>query len=570
MESEDTPPLNTKVLRTSASLSGPLPMQISRPVKRLLIVVGVTAAVVIAALFSIDPMVERAVRSVLARAELSGYNVNFDRLHTNVVERRLLLTGLTVSPSEELLANDSVMRFSISADTVELHGVELRKLVLLKILHVGRISVNRPIVKHSYASRERSTEEEAEREAEKQNAATEQIDLSFVRLDTLLVTHGSGTSTDRGGGRADLSVQHLDLFATGLKVTQNESGKILFSQGRTQLALDGIQLGMDPFYTLAIGSVRLQLPADSLHVTDIRLIPEVEPGQYHEQVDRQIELYSLNIDTAIFLGFDLERNLQVGAISAKHVLVAGMEFSIHRDKSIPMGPFKYQPLPSHILLDLPIPLSIDTIVGRNAKVSYSERTERGAAYGTIVFTEINAMITGLDNRYHLEPPTLHLLGTARLAGYGQAKLDMRLPMDPKKATVQLHAELRNVPFEVVNRMTDKLVKVKATAGRIHRVDMHMNGDDKSASGTVEAQYEDLHLELNSSVSSSKALTLLANTVVRKTNMPEDRRYRKGEFTVDRNRDKSVFNFLWLGMREGMMDVMLPPLLMKERKKQRAK
>ncbi len=542
-------------------------MQISRRTKRLLIIVGVTAAVVTAALYSIDPLVERAVRNVLDKAELSGYDVNFDRLHTNVLERRLMITGLSVSPSEELLANDSVMRFTIAADTVALHGVELRKLIFLKILHVGRISVNRPIVKHSYASRERSAQEGSE---EEDKPETEPTGLSFVRLDTLVVTHGSGTSTDRGGGRADLSVQHLDLFSTGLKVTQNDSGKIVFSQSRTQLALDGIQLGMDPFYTLAIGSVRLQLPADSLHVTSIRLIPEVEPGQYHKQVDHQIELYALNIDTAIFLGFDLERNLQVGAISAKRVLIAGMEFTIHRDKSIPMGPFKHQPLPSHIFLDLPIPLSIDTIVGRNAKVSYSERTERGAAYGTILFTEINATVTGLDNTYHRIPPTLRLLGTARLAGYGQAKLDMRLPMDPKKATVQLHAELRNVPFEVVNRMTDKLVKVKATAGRIHLVDMHMKGDDMSASGTVAMQYEDLHLELNSSVSGSKALTLLANTVVRKTNMPKDRRYRKGEFTVDRNRNKSVFNFLWLGMREGMMDVMLPPVLTKEIKKKRAK
>lgn len=546
-------------------------MPISRRAKRLLIVVSATAAVIAGALFSIDLLVERAVRSVLARAELSGYNVNFDRLHTKVAERHLLLTGLTITPSKELLDNDSAMRFTIAADTVALHDVKLRELVLMRILHVGRISVNRPIVKHSYASRDRGTEEEAEQEEEeKKDTGSEQLDLSFVRLDTLVVTHGSGTSTDRGGGRADLSVQHLDLFATGLKVTQSDSGRILFSQARTQLALDGVLLGMDPFYTLVIGSVLLQLPEDSLQVTDIRLIPEVDPGQYHEHVDRQIEHYALSIDSAVFAGFDMERNLQVGAIRAKHVLVAGMEFSIHRDRSIPMGPFKHQPLPSHLLLDLPIPLSIDTIVGRNAKVSYSERTERTAAYGTISFTEINAVVTGLDNGYHQEPPTLHLLGTARLAGYGRAKLDMRLPMDPNKATVQLHAELRNVPFEVLNRMTDKLVNVKATAGRIHRVDLHMNGDDKSATGTVEAQYEDLYLELNSSVSGSKALTLLANTAVRRTNMPHDRRYRKGAFTVERNRDKSVFNFLWIGLREGMMDVMLPPLVLKGIKKQRTK
>jgi len=341
-------------------------------------------------------------------------------------------------------------------------------------------------------------------------------------------------------------------------------------QRSTSLALDGIQLGMDPFYTLAIGSVRLDLPADTLHMLDIRLIPEVKPSEYHKHVDRQIELYALNIDTATFHGFDVARNLDQGAIKARRVSVSGMKFNIHRDKSIPLGPFKHQPLPSHIFLGLAMPVSIDTIVGRNATVSYSERTERGTPYGTISFTSINATITGLDNTYHEAPPDLHLKGTARLAGYGQAKLDMRLPMDPERATVQLHAELRNVPFEVLNRMTDKLVKVKATAGRIHRVDMHMKGDDVRATGTVEVQYEDLHLELNSSMDGSKVLTVVANTVVRKTNMPEHRRYRKGEFDVLRNRDKGIFNYLWVGMREGMMDVMLPPVLMKQIRKGRDK
>jgi hypothetical protein len=53
-------------------------------------------------------------------------------------------------------------------------------------------------------------------------------------------------------------------------------------------------------------------------------------------------------------------------------------------------------------------------------------------------------------------------------------------------------------------------------------------------------------------------------------MPQDDRYRKGEFVAQRDREKGIFNFLWRGMREGMMDVMLPPLLMKQIRKSRDK
>lgn len=548
-------------------------MNISRRTKRLLLVAGVATVLVTGAILSMDPLVEGAVRQVLTRAEMSGYNVDFDRLHTNVLDRRMRMTGLSITPSEEMLANDSVMRFHISADTVELHGVALRKLIFRRILHVGRIAVNSPVVKHSYASQELSKmEDEQHDDEEVQSIEPGGIgqDFSFVRLDSLVVTQASGTSTDRGGGRADLSVQRMDLLAIGILLSQDDNGKVHLFQTRTDLAMEGIQLGMDPFYTLAIGKLRLNLPADSLLLTGLQLIPEVEPSQYHKMVDKQVELYALTIDTASFVGFDLTRNLRDGAIMAEHVVVAGMEFTIHRDKSIPMGPFKHQPLPSHIIMGLDIPIAIGSIEGRNAKVSYSERTERGVPYGTIAFTSIDATISGVDNTYRRDPADLHLKGTARLAGYGQAKLDMRLPMDPERATVELHAELRNVPFEVLNRMTSNLVKVKATEGKIHRVDMYMKGDDSTATGTVEVMYEDLHLELNSTVDGSKVLSFLANTVVRKTNMPEDRRYRKSEFVAYRDREKGIFNYLWRGMREGMMDVMLPPMLMTQIRKNQEK
>lgn len=545
-------------------------MKNSRRTKRILIIVAGTIVLVVATILGIDPLVERAVRSVLERTEKSGHEVHFDRLHTNILDRRLRMSGLSIVPSEELLGSDSSLYFHIAADTVELHGVALRKLIFQRILHVGRISVNSPKVKHSYASSERPKSRDDERDATNSGSDTKVAGLSLLRLDTLIVTRGSGTSTDRGGGRADLSVQRLDLLTTGILVTQTDSGTLHFMQSRTKLALDGIQLGMDPFYTLAIGKLRLDLPADSLLLTGLQLIPEVEPTEYHKLVDEQIEHYALNIDTAAFVGFDLTSNLRHGAIIAQHVAVSGMEFTIHRDKSIPMGAFKHQPLPSHIILELDIPVSFGTIEGRNAKVSYSERTERGVPYGTISFTGIDATITGVDNTYNADPPDLHLKGTARLAGHGQAKLDMRLPMDPDRATVELHAELRNVPFEVLNRMTSNLVHVRATEGTIHRVDMHMQGNDTTATGTVEVMYEDLQLVLNRSVDGAKVLTLLANTVVRKTNMPEDKRYRKGEFLAYRDREKGIFNFLWRGMKEGMMDVMLPPMLMKQIRKDRDK
>ena len=106
-------------------------------------------------------------------------------------------------------------------------------------------------------------------------------------------------------------------------------------------------------------------------------------------------------------------------------------------------------------------------------------------------------------------------------------------------------------------MTDDLVHVSATAGRIHSVELNMSGDDVHASGSVDVRYEGLQLQISPSIKHAGVLSFVANTVVRTSNMPGDKGYKVGRFNVARRQEASVFNYLWLCLREGMMEVMLP-------------
>ena len=98
----------------------------------------------------------------------------------------------------------------------------------------------------------------------------------------------------------------------------------------------------------------------------------------------------------------------------------------------------------------------------------------------------------------------------------------------------------------------------------------MTGDEDRATGTLEMQYEDLHLEISEGVEHAGLITRLANTVVRTTNMPRDKRYRVGHLSVERPKDAGVFKYIWISLRTGMMEVVLPPALLKQMKKQQEK
>jgi hypothetical protein len=118
-------------------------------------------------------------------------------------------------------------------------------------------------------------------------------------------------------------------------------------------------------------------------------------------------------------------------------------------------------------------------------------------------------------------------------------------------------------MEAFNRMTSDLMLARATAGTIGGIDMTMTADDDKATGRVDMEYDGLEVELikqDGSGQARKFLTGLANQVVRKGNLRSDPGFRHGDFEVERRKDRQVFNYLWRGLREGMIATALPGVL----------
>ena len=312
--------------------------------------------------------------------------------------------------------------------------------------------------------------------------------------------------------------------------------------------------------------MRVRYPEVSTKVFGMNLTSTVGPKEYYTKVEHITDLMGVHADSLTLSGFRLLEQMREGAYRANTVLLFGGTFDIYHDKSIPDGPYKRKPLPSEAIQGLGVTIGVDTLRAVRCEVRYSERAKRTDDYGTLAFTDIDALLTGLSNAPDTAPPDLHLHGNARIMGHGQAMLDLRMPMRSADQELTINAHLEDLPASYLNRMTDNLVHVNATSGHIHLVDMRMNGDDKGASGTMDMRYEDLHMELNSSVEHAGLLSTVANMIVRTQNMPQQKGYRVGRFTIQRRQDSSVFNYLWLAVKAGCMDVVLPTSVTKGIKK----
>lgn len=531
----------------------------------LLVTVAVLALLAGLLFLSLDHLFEQALRRVVALAEPHGYRVRFDDVHVRWRQAHLTVKGLEVTPDSSLLADPEAAHFTFTSDAVLMQGVDLHALLWDKRLRVGRLSVDRPVLEHSHTTRPIAPSPE-----QPGDPATSKLDpsLAFIRVDTLIITAASGRSINRAVADRIVSVEELDLSMLGLRFEESGDGRLRIHDDDAQLTLRGISLGLPPFHTLTIAQLHLDAHADELLLTDLRYTPRHGPKDYHRHVRHQQELIAASADSLLLRGFELAGNLYHGAILARSLQVRGGELRTHRDKSIPEGEAAYKPLPAELVREITIPVAIDTIAFERVNVHYAERQHREDAYGTLSFTGIKGVLTGLSDLPRQAPEDLILRGSARLYERGSLELVMRMPMDSAVDRLTATATLRDLPFQVLNRMTDNRTHVTALDGRIHRVEVSFEGTDAQASGTVDVHYEDLKLQV-SDVKHARTLSLLANTAVRSRNMPGDRQYRKGAFTVQRARDKGVFNYLWRGIRSGMLEVMLPPVVLKKVRKAEA-
>jgi hypothetical protein len=272
------------------------------------------------------------------------------------------------------------------------------------------------------------------------------------------------------------------------------------------------------------------------------------------------------VDTLLLSGFDLKARLHDGSIRAHELRVAGVAVDIHRDKTLPLGPMKPKPLLADRIIAMHLPVQVDTIHVHRGRVTYHERLKAGADYGSIAFTHIEGVLTGFGNLPRVDVPDLHLLGSAHV-GHARAQVDIRMPMNSAHTTVDVHVRLKGFPATDMNRMTDDLLHVTATQGIIHLVDLRMHGDNDRATGTIDMHYEDLAMELGTQIKHAKLLTKVANMAVRGSNMPGTKGDRKGRFSVQKPENAGVFKYLWISLRTGMMEVMLPQVLLKQMQKQ---
>ncbi|MDZ7774970.1 MAG: hypothetical protein U5L09_04815 [Bacteroidales bacterium] len=107
----------------------------------------------------------------------------------------------------------------------------------------------------------------------------------------------------------------------------------------------------------------------------------------------------------------------------------------------------------------------------------------------------------------------------------------------------------------LNPMVTPAASVQIKSGKTKTLAFSFSYDDDIASGEVTFEYENLKVILLNKKSNPQAVkSFLANTfIIKKNNLQQDKSWKKGTISFERDKKKSVFNYWWKSVLSGLKD-----------------
>ncbi len=263
-------------------------------------------------------------------------------------------------------------------------------------------------------------------------------------------------------------------------------------------------------------------------------------------------------------GLHQPKGSEAPCLSARSVLIDNGEAHIFRDKTRPDGPSHITRLVARLLRDLPLGCGADSILLMNSAIIYNERGSADLGFGRIPFERMNAVVLGARNDGN---DSARCTIRAKCLAFEQADVDFRFSTRIQDTTDRftVEAHIGRMPFRALNGAFGPLLEVQAIQGRVDTIAFWMDADDRAAQGRVRLAYRDLRI-VNGDVPTKKALTrplsVIMNVLIKNEKQLGDVASTDERFAIQRGRDHSIFNYLWLGLREGSKKILLPKPLAK--------
>ena len=323
-------------------------------------------------------------------------------------------------------------------------------------------------------------------------------------------------------------------------------------------------------YHFSMAHIRFSTDDNKLTARNLKLNLKTSREEFLSKLDRQKEIYELNLPTVELTGINRYKLLEKGELHIAAVHLNHSKLDILMDRRLPPNTkSKMGNYPNQLLQKLKLPLYVKVIKIHDGSLTYSEIVEKTDQKGSIHFNNISGSLANITNIPYWVQKNNHC--TVKLGGkfnkYTDTRATFRFVLDDPKGTFAVEARMGALQGRQINEQTKAFTNVEIKSFNMKSMNLQLTGDEHQAHGSFTMLYNNLGIRIlkkPENIEDGKRkkglLTFIANNMVLYSNNPmPGEEVRKVQTKVERDEMKSFFNLVWKNILQGVQNTAIRDL-----------
>jgi hypothetical protein len=467
---------------------------------------------------------------------------SYDRLNINLYKGYLEFKQVEV---KSLGRQTSSCEIIINADNLSISGFSYWKIFFEKSIYLKNLTLSNPHLNFKTCPKDSN-----DANATKPNPINL---LKEIFIEELIFDSGIVEILDSNEEKELLLVKSIDLnlknVATDPQVIKEY---IPFTFSEIVMSIQHVKAPIGKFEILEMES--MELDNSSIHITDISLSTAFSKLELSTNITYQRDHLALDIPEITIENHNYNISNDSLQVNFKSLLLNSPVLELYRDKSR-LEDVNRRPLYAELFRELPFKVAIDSVLIKKGMVRYEENLPNDERAGILSFEEIDASISNLSN-LTANKENLKIKLDADLMGVGNFNLDWEFNVQDTRNTFIISGGLFNFNTANLNDFLIPNLRTKTT-GTIDQLYFTISGDEYTATGDIKMNYEDFKFQvLNKDRNGvKKVLSFIGNLFINDGSKADAEGFRHGNIETERPINKSFFNYLWINLQDGLIDVL---------------
>ena len=505
--------------------------------RKLVYIIIALGTIFIIATVSINYIVKNKIQTFI-ETRLPGNIVHsYENITVQSFDGSTILNNASVILKNQ---EDSSKHTFINVEKLKISDISYWDYLFNNEIHIDNILLQNPTIAH-YKDRMKPS-------ADTLRNAVAKIYKPII-VDKLQIENAKFVLYERSNDSIKLYTKGLSVEINNLKLdNRTVLRKIPFDYENYKANGDTIFVKVSPYENLTVADFSIK--NRNAVFNKLNLQTKYSKKELSRIISRERDHYNLSLDSLSIDGIDLGFNEGIFFSKSKLVSLKNPSLEIYRDKLVPDDP-KIKPLYSKMLRDLPIKLTVDSLKIADAKIKYEERVKPENIGGSINFENLQAAISNVGNTYKSPAKTV-IKVKSHFMDKTPFSANWSFDVQNTNDHFTFQAEVGTLVADKMNSFTEPNLKVRLE-GQATKTYFTIDGNNDTSTTNLKINYSDFKVTILQKDGEKRnwLLSAITNIFISTDSEKKNEYYREGTADATRNKTQSVFNFLWISVKNAL-------------------